>query len=88
MENPEHLKGKGLDALAPAEEADAETWDSCCMRIDRRATVYFTQLSISFIIMFFCIYQLLRYEDCDSRNFYSSLLTLVIGMYVPSPAIH
>lgn len=63
-------------------------WDSCCMRIDRRATRYFSQLAIALVVMVFCIIMLVRHDDCPSQQLYSGLLTTVIGIMLPSPSLH
>lgn len=68
-------------------DRDDNEWHSCCMRADRRAVQYFSQLGISVTVILFCIHQMSEHTDCDSRQFFSSLLTLCVGWFVPSPAI-
>ena len=63
-------------------------WQSCCMTIDRRATRYFSQLSIAILIITFCIVQLIRNESCEGQALYSGLLMTVIGIMLPSPSLH
>jgi hypothetical protein len=62
-----------------------DTWNSCCMTLDKRATLFFTQLIISLLIMVFCIYQLVHLTDCNSQQTYISMLTLVVGLWLPQP---
>ena len=61
----------------------------CCSNhtTDKRIIIYFTQFSISLIIIFFCIFQLLNHNDCESNQLYMGLLTLIIGVYLPSPKL-
>ena len=71
-------------------EINPYMWVCCCSpnnRTDKRIIVFFSQFSITLIIIFFCIYQLLRSNSCESDQLYMSLLTLVIGVYLPSPKL-
>ena len=63
-------------------------WKSCCMTIDRRATRYFSQLAIAFLVMTFCIVQLVRNETCESQQLYSGILTTIFGIMLPSPSLN
>ena len=63
-------------------------WVCCCSKsgtTDKRIIVFFSQFSITLIIIFFCIYQLILSNSCESDQLYMSLLTLVIGIYLPNP---
>lgn len=63
-------------------------WKSCCLTVDRRALQFFTQLSISLIVISLCIYNLVQYPDnCDSNQVYMGLLTMTIGVYIPAPSM-
>ena len=62
------------------------TWKSCCLLVDRRALLFFSQLFISCSVMGLCIYQLITHHDnCDSNQLYSGLLTMLIGIHLPAP---
>ena len=64
------------------------SWKSCCLTVDRIALQFFTQLSISLIVISLCIYNLVQYPDnCDNNQVYMGLLTMVIGVYVPTPTM-
>ena len=67
------------------DRAYANTWTSCCLTIDRRAATYFTQMFIIIMVMVFAIIQLVRLDDCNSQQAYLGLLTLLLGILVPSP---
>jgi len=62
-------------------------WKSCCLQVDRRAVKFFSQLTLSFTIIIFCLYQLWRLPKEDSSE-YLSLLTMIIGVYVEAPRLH
>lgn len=61
---------------------------SCCLTVDRRALQFFTQLGVSLIVMTLCIYNLvIHHDDCDSNQVYMGLLTMIIGVYIPTPTM-
>lgn len=61
------------------------TWRSCCLTVDKRALAFFSSLVISLIILLFCIYQLVNKTECEDIQIYISLITMIIGVYLPSP---
>jgi hypothetical protein len=63
------------------------TWNSCCLRTDRRAVIYFSQFGLSTSVVILCIYQLLTKNDCNSNQLFLGLLTLILGVYLPTPKI-
>ena len=67
------------------EKKDSYLWTSCCLKLDKRATIFFSQLSISLIIIAFCLYQLVHLVDCEPQQAYIGLLTLVLGVWLPQP---
>ena len=61
------------------------TWNSCCLRTSRQATVYFGQLSFAFAIAGFCAVMLIRANgDCDRSSAYISLLSFLMGKLLAS----
>jgi hypothetical protein len=77
-----------MNEIKDDEDNDENIWRSCsgCL-IDSRATVFFSQLFISVIIICFCIYQLVHSQSCERDSLYSGILTMVIGIYIPAPRI-
>jgi hypothetical protein len=63
------------------------TWNSCCLKTDRRAVIYFTSFSLSASVLVLCIYQLLTKDDCNSNQLFLGLLTFILGVYFPNPKI-
>ena len=63
------------------------TWRSCCLKTDRRAVIYFSQFGLSASVVILCIYQLLTKNDCNSNQLFLGLLTLILGVYLPTPKI-
>ena len=66
---------------------DDNTWKSCCVHADKRAISFFSQLSISILVIVFCLYQLIHLTTCDDRQAYIGLLTLILGVWLPAPAM-
>ncbi len=62
-------------------------WRSCCLMLDSRAVLFFSQLSISVISILCCVIMILRSEDTDEKKNYGILLSFVIGLWFPSPRI-
>lgn len=70
--------------LQEKENKYKDTWQSCCLVIDRRAVQFFTQNIIIVGIICFCMDRLMELNSCDSQP-YLSLLTLLIGVLIPNP---
>jgi hypothetical protein len=64
-----------------------QTWQSCCIKADKDFFMYITQISLIFFIILFCVYQLISLHECVHQVVYTSMLTLLIGLVIPSPAI-
>ena len=62
-------------------------WSSCCLRVDKRALSFFTQAAFSGSIAAFCIVMLVTDQSCASFSRWSPMLTLVIGVWLPSPQL-
>ncbi len=60
-------------------------WTSCCLKMDKRAVAYFSQLGISAGICAFTIAMMAYNQDCDTFSRYSPLLTLIVGVWLPQP---
>jgi hypothetical protein len=71
--------------IEAVEVEEKETWTSCCLKVDKNAVQFFSQLAISVGVISFSLYQLIKLPDCEQQQTYSSLLTLVLGVWLPSP---
>ena len=60
-------------------------WKSCCFMCDKRVIVFASQLMISTTVLMFCMGQLYTSQSCEHDALYSSVLTLVLGCWLPSP---
>jgi hypothetical protein len=68
-------------------EVEDNTWQSCCLTLDKNFVQFFTQMSILLIVIIFCIIQLTKKADCESQRGYLGLLTFLIGILCPQPKI-
>ena len=62
-------------------------WRSCCVELDRRAVLYFSQLTISVVLIVFCVTMLVVHQDCNTFSRYSPLVTLIVGVWLPQPQL-
>ena len=80
-----------IKVVVPADNDDNDdddnTWKSCCVRSDKRAISFFSQLSISVLVIVFCLYQLIHLTTCNDQQAYIGLLTLILGVWLPAPAM-
>ena len=67
------------------DDKNKDTWVSCCMVLDRRAVMYFTQIAIIGGTMAFSIAQLYRNASCEGQQAYLGLLPMLIGISIPNP---
>ena len=63
------------------------TWRSCCLVLDKRATIFFAQLTFSVIVVGFCIGMLVVNDDCNTFSRWSPLLVLILGVWLPQPSL-
>jgi hypothetical protein len=64
----------------------ANIWKSCCLTVDKRAVVFFSQLTISLFICAFTIGMMSYNQDCATFSRFSPLLTLIVGIWLPQPS--
>ena len=63
-------------------------WESCCLRVDKRALSFFTQAAFSASIVAFTVGMMVSQpQDCAVFSRFSPLLTLVVGVWLPSPQL-
>ena len=88
INNTEIEKMKDVVDIERAVLENENKWSSCCFTVDKRAVVFFSQLLITLSVVVLCIYQLIKHHDnCDSNQLYSGILSMVIGIYLPTPKI-
>jgi len=66
---------------------DDYIWRSCCLVVDKRVVVFTSQFIITLMIITFSLWQLAQKNTCEHQQFYSSLITMLIGIFLPSPRV-
>ena len=61
------------------------TWRSCCLKIDRNAAKYFIQVGILTGLIVASLTMLIYDKECNSQRNWAGLLTLCLGVFLPSP---
>lgn len=60
-------------------------WNSCCLKTDRQAVVYFGQLSFAFsVLAFSCSMLVLADGDCNRSSPYIGLISFLLGKLLSS----
>jgi hypothetical protein len=57
-------------------------WRSCCVEMDSRALLFFSQLVISLLVLLFCVQQIASLADSEWAKMTA---TFIIGVWLPSP---
>lgn len=71
----------------PTDTTEEGTWQSLCLTTDKAAAVYFTTFTLILIVVGFCFYQLIHKPDCSDQQAYLSVLTMILGVVLPSPVM-
>ena len=69
------------------EYKDNTEWKSCCLKVDKSAVKYFTQVSILGGLIIFSAVMLVVDKACESQRNYSSLLMISLGTLIPAPKL-
>jgi cytochrome b561 len=69
------------------EKNEDAVWESCCLKVNVHAVLYFTQLAVMLIGITFSIYQITNLSRCEDQTPYFGLLTSLIGIFLPSPKL-
>lgn len=71
------------------DEEKNEIWISNCCKgrtvINKELLKYLSQIGFSLIIIIFAIYQIIVLDEDIDKSMYFSLISLVVGVYLPSP---
>jgi hypothetical protein len=73
----------------PAGEPTTEVqhiWRSCCVEMDSRALLFFSQLLISFLVLSFCIQQVVTLDEGKSQ-WQRMTISLLCGIWLPAPRV-
>lgn len=63
-----------------------ENFYKCCKTdIDKRLIEFITQTTMCGVVLAFCIHSLIHSPSCEEASMWSSLLSLVLGVFIPGP---
>ena len=64
-------------------------YESCCCdgRTDRRLLEYLVKIFITTVVLMFCIVNLMIHPNIEEKTTYYTIITTIIGMYLPQPKI-
>ena len=65
---------------------DNIVWRSCCFDINKSLVKFSVQVIISLIVLILSSYKLVTDDNKEDKSVYISLITLIIGIYTPSPS--
>lgn len=60
-------------------------WRSACFDLDPRFTVFACQFIISFVVLALSVIKLMNNDTCPTQSFYGTILSTLIGIWMPSP---
>ena len=66
---------------------DNTKWDSLCFRLNKGFVKFIAQFSISVLVLSICSYKILNIDEREDKSLYVSLITLILGVYLPQPSI-
>jgi hypothetical protein len=67
--------------------SEPKEWKSCCLKVDKLAVKYFTQVVILGGLIVFSAVMIVVDKDCNSQRNYSSLLMISLGILIPTPKL-
>ena len=78
-------KKKRMDT-AQQHDDDDEQWSGCCSKSDKRFVKFITQVGFGGSLVIFAMVQIAR-SDVENKSIYFSLLSGIIGTFLPQPTI-
>ena len=93
--NSPELEARRLDAnihikntkLEMKKDRQAKEWRSCCLTVDRDAVIFISQMAVLGCLVAYSSVQLAYTESCDKSRIWSGILTLCVGLILPSPKL-
>ena len=83
-----HLQ-KEIEIKQPSETItdDNTKWDSLCFRLNKGFVKFLAQFAVSVLVLSICSYKILNIDEKEDKSLYVSLITLILGVYLPQPTI-
>ena len=77
-----------LQRIETPAEIKRRRWVSCCFQMDREVVQYFMKYFILVSLMVFFSIELHLSDKCETDQLYTGLLSMVIGLALPSPRLN
>jgi surface polysaccharide O-acyltransferase-like enzyme len=75
------------DLKEPSSAVNDEQWTLCCSKSSKQFVMYLTQTVVLMSVLIFAIAMLASAQEGQNRDLYVSLLSSVLGIYLPAPQI-
>ena len=63
-------------------QIEEQRWKSCCFELHSESSLFFGKLTISFMVIALCSFQLIYLKDCQYQSLYSSILSSVLTYWL------
>ena len=70
------------------DEDDAIVWRSGCFQLNKGFVKFASSFLVALLLLTFSIYSLVTIEKGEDKSLYISLITLILGVYLPAPQLH
>ena len=80
--------GNGVQSVVKIIEDPNEVhvWRSCCLDMDSRALLFFSQLLISLLVLGFCVHGVVVLDESNSQ-WQRMTISLLCGIWLPAPRV-
>ena len=85
----EKILDKSIDYKSTLDKEDPQdkvVWRSCCFSVSKPMLKFISTFIISLIVIALCCYQIVDSTITD-KSLYTSLLCVVLGIYLPQPSV-
>ena len=65
---------------------EVHVWRSCCLDMDSRALLFFSQLLISLLVLGFCVHGVVVLDESNSQ-WQRMTISLLCGIWLPAPRV-
>jgi hypothetical protein len=69
------------------DEDDAVVWRSGCFSLNKGFVKFMSSFMIALLLLAFSIYSLVTIDKGEDKSLYISLITLILGVYLPNPTL-
>ena len=67
---------------------DTIVWRSGCFDLNKNYVKFMSSFFVALILLAFSIYSLVTIDKNEDKSLYISLITLILGVYLPAPQLH